>query len=147
MKKYHWPALVFVWSIILIALFWKTIYLVVTTKPPPDYMVKNLEEQIKCARKIGIDIRRPIFRVMEKSPNGNEPNGLAHDIWPNGLIVLAPYASYQTMAHELGHITDYQTDRISNPMFEQIKDLSMENFANVVRDKIIIECQKPENRR
>ena len=144
--KNYWPALAFALTLAFIVLFSKPIYLVATTDPPPEYMVKNLEEQMGCAERLGFTVRRPILRVMKKPPGWNEIQGWAHDVWPNSLIILAPYGSYQTMAHELGHVIDFQTDRKGHPDFEVIKYATMEGFADVIRDKILAECQKPANR-
>lgn len=147
MKKEFWLIPLLVLIFIFIILFGQTVRLIVATNPPPAYMVKNLEEQMKCAKNIGLEIGRPILKVMKEPPARNASQGYAFDVWPRGLILLAPYASYQTMAHELGHITDFQTDRKGNPIFERVKDLPMEAFADAIKDRILVECQKLENRR
>lgn len=147
MKKEFWLIFPLILMFILIVVFGPAVRLIITTNSPPAYMIKNLEEQIKCAKNIGFKIGRPILRVMKEPPDWNESKGYAFDVWPRGLVLLAPYTSYQTMAHELGHITDFQTDRKGHPIFEQIKDLPTEAFANAIKDRILAECQKPENRR
>lgn len=146
MKSYIWPTLVCVLVAGSIWLFEKTIYLDTITDPPPAYMVKNFEKQIGCAERIGFKTRLPILRVMKESPGWNEPQGWAYNVWPNSLIILAPYASYQTMAHEIGHVVDFQTRRKGHPDFERLQHVPTEYFADVIGDKILIECQKPKNR-
>lgn len=146
MKNYSWPGLVFVLTItltLIIAVFDSTVRFIAITDPPTEYMVKNLEEQLECAKRVGFKIKRPILRVMKSQPGGNKFNGIANNLWPRDFIRLVPYASYQTMAHELGHVVDYQTSRRGNPELKKIKDLSMEAFADVIMDKILAECQKP----
>ncbi len=109
-----------------------------TTDPPPAYMVQDMEEQIKCAKKAGFVIKKPTLRIMRPPFAHNTPHGFAY--MDENLIILIPYASYEILAHELGHIVDAQTGR-EGPLFDHIRDLELQAFANAIRDIILNECK------
>lgn len=100
-----------------------------TTDPPPVYVVKNMEEQIECAKKAGFVIKKPILRIMRLPYVPASPHGFAY-IELN-VITLVYFASYETLAHELGHITNHQMGR--NGMDQAL--------ADAVKGAILKECQ------
>lgn len=109
-------------------------------------MVKDMEEQIQCAKKAGFVIKKPTLRMMrwpyEYDPSHAHAHGLAY--MNLNLIMLIPYALYRTIAHELGHILDGQTHRKGHPFFKDKENWDNEVFADAIRDIIIKEC-KPAN--
>ena len=117
----------------------KMFYLILTTDPPPAYMVKNLEEQVGCAKKAGFVFEKPILRILKPPYKFGSPHGFAH-MYLN-IITIVTFASYETMAHELGHIIDYQTGRKGHPFFVGKENLDIEVFAYVVGDVILNQCR------
>ena len=112
--------------------------IILTTDPPPDYMIKDLEEQMGCAKRAGFIIKKPTLRTMKPPFNSKTPNGLAYmDL---DIIVLIPFASYETLAHELGHIIDAQTKRKGHPFFADKQNLDIQSFADAVKEVILKEC-------
>lgn len=120
------------------------IYIIVTTSPPHEYMVKDLEEQAECAKKAGFVFKFPRLRVMKSGYAGYGWKGLKGFAYMHpsiNTIVLAPWASYETIAHELGHIIDGQMRRKGHPLFEKIKDYPPQEFADAVKEVILNECR------
>ncbi len=119
---------------------------ILTTDPPFQYMVVNLAEQTKCAKKAGfIHIKKPSVRVMRgryvsTNSYGNTyyPDGYA--LLPFNMIILANYASYVTMAHEMGHIIDYQTKRRGHPLFIGNENLDDQIMADLIGHAILKAC-------
>lgn len=105
------------------------VQIIMTTDPPPVYMVKNLEEQMECAKKAGFVIKKPKLRIMKKPYVYGSPHGFAY-IELN-VITLVSFASYETLAHELGHIINYQTGRNGED----------QALADSIKEIILKECQ------
>ncbi|MDP3731177.1 MAG: hypothetical protein Q8R34_01635 [bacterium] len=102
-------------------------------------MARNLEEQIKCAKKAGFVFKPPMLRIVKlASTNWATPHGYAY--MHLNIIILAPYASYDTMAHELGHIVDAQTGRQGHPFFDNKKNWDKQNLADAVKEVVLKEC-------
>lgn len=101
-------------------------------------MNEDLDENIACANKLfGIKVDRPIIRVKRYEPG--DPHGLAH--MHLNVITLAPFASYETIAHELGHIVDVQTLRKGHLDLESMKNLSIQEFADAIKNMVINNCK------
>lgn len=114
-------------------------YHILTTDPPLSQMVKNLEEQVVCAKKAGFVFKTPVIRTYKKRESYPH-SGIAYINLGVNVIVLAPFASYETLAHELGHIIDSQSGR-KGPLFDNIRHLKSQEFANAIRDIILRECK------
>lgn len=113
-------------------------YIIATTEPAYLYMNDDLDENIACANKLfGIKIARPIIRVIKYEPG--DPHGFAY-MYLN-IITLAPFASYETIAHELGHIIDAQTSRKGHSDLELMKNFSIQEFADAVKDTVLNNCK------
>lgn len=112
-------------------------YIIATSEPAYSYMNEDLDESIVCANKLfGIKISRPIIRVRKYESDGI--HGRAHmDL---NIIILAPFASYETIAHELGHIIDAQTLRKGHPDLEKMENFSIQEFADAIKDMILNNC-------
>ena len=140
-KEFLWILLLILVSTLAIKLV-PTIQIIINTNPPPVYTVKSLEEQIECAKKAGLPpIKRPILRIMKPPIDPNKPSGSAYHF---NFIVLSPYTSYSILGHELGHIIDFQTNRHGSPVFETLKDLPEQEFADSIRNIILHECNKSQ---
>ena len=112
--------------------------LIATTDPPSALMLKNMKEQIECAKKAGFIIEEPTLRVMKPPYAKNLYHGLAYmDL---NLILLVNFASYETLAHELGHIVDAQSGR-KGPQFDAIRKLPVQAFADAIKDIILSKCR------
>ena len=108
-------------------------------------MINNLDEQVACAQRAGFVFKKPILRVMRKPVVLDDssgvpyfPSGIAHMNY--NIILLANYASYETMAHELGHIIDWQTRRKGHPFFRGKEKMGSQEFANAIMEVILAEC-------
>lgn len=113
-------------------------YIIATTEPAYSYMNDDLDENIACANKLfDIQIVRPVIRI--KKYELGDSHGIAH--MHLNMITLAPFASYETIAHELGHIIDTQTSRKGHPDLEEMKDLSIQVFADAVKDMVLNNCK------
>ena len=116
------------------------LYIIATTDPPYLYMKQDLAELSVCAREAGFEFDPPMLRVMKPAYVWGRPHGYA-EVWSN-VVLLAPYASYETIAHELGHIIDYQMGQKGHPLFERYRKspkLSQE-VADAIRDVILDTC-------
>lgn len=115
--------------------------IIVDTDSPGKYVQDGLNEQIGCAREAGFKFIRPLLRVRKEVYFLDRSYyGLAYVLL--NIIVVVPYASDQTLAHELGHIIDWQTKRKGHPAFDKIKDLDNENFADAIAEVILDQCRK-----
>lgn len=108
------------------------------TDPPSSFVLNNLKQQLGCAEKSGFVIRPPILRMIRLPYSTLLPPGFAYR--GINVITLSQIASDEVMAHELGHIIDYQTGR-RGPLFDSIRNLPEEYFADAIRDIIIQECR------
>jgi len=79
------------------------------------------------------------LRIIKEPYVYGSPHGFAY--MELNVITLVSFASYETLAHELGHIVDAQTRRKGHSFFIDKKDLPIEEFANAVKRVILKECQ------
>ena len=114
------------------------LFIVATTEPAYAYMQKDMEEQVICARKAGFDIYPPTIRVMKPAYVFGRPDGYADG--PGNIILLAPYASYDTIGHELGHIINFQRGWKSYSFFKWMDMYGDQGLADTVRDAILEAC-------
>ena len=115
MKKVLGVAVIIALLLIMKATNLPKLSIILTTDPPFTYMVKNMEAQLVCAKKAGFMVKKPVLRMMRPPFNSETPLGLAY--MHLNVVVLAPYASYETIAHELGHIIDAQSGRKGHLFF------------------------------
>ena len=134
-------AAVFVFFVIVITVVEGII--IVTTDPPHAYMVKNLEEQLECAKKAGFTVKPPRLRMLKPPYEPDSPHGFAHMSIIN-MITLVHFASYETLGHELGHIIDYQTGRKGHPFFDDKKDWSDQALADAIKEAVFNACRTVE---
>ena len=118
-------------------------YLIVTTDPPHAYMVKNLEEQLECAKRAGFIVKPPRLRMLKLPYQSGSPHGFAHMSFIN-MITLVHFASYETLGHELGHIIDYQTGRKGHPFFDDKKDWYDQALADAIKEAVFNACRPVE---
>lgn len=109
------------------------------TDPPLAYMIKNLAEQAECARKAGFVFKQPMLRVKRPPYEFDTPHGWAY--MELNIIVLVYYASYETMAHEMGHIIDAQMKRKGHPFFVGKENWDIQSFAEAIKEVILNECK------
>lgn len=117
--------------------------LIVTTDPPHVYMVKNLEEQLECAKRAGFIVKPPRLRILKPPYQSGSPHGFAHMSFIN-MITLVHFASYETLGHELGHIIDYQTGRKGHSFFDDKKDWSDQVLADAIKEAVFNACRTIE---
>ncbi len=124
--------------------FWKDceilgVYL--TTDSPPEYQVRNMKELIACAAESGFIINPPpMLRIMKRPYSAELLSGYAYKYL--NIISLTDYASYETLAHELGHIVDFQTHRKGHSFFVGKEKMDEQVFANEIREIILNNCRK-----
>lgn len=113
---------------------------IVYTDSPGKYIQDEFNKQVGCAREAGFQFKQPLLRVRKEVYSPGQPDGLAYRFL--NIVVIAPYASYETRAHELGHKIDWQMKRKGHPAFDKIKNLDDQNFANAVAEIILDQCRK-----
>ncbi len=114
--------------------------LILITDPPPPLMIKKMDEQYECVRKAGFAIKKPTLRLIKSAYVPDTPRGFAYDYYKYGVITLFDFSSYQTLAHEMGHIIDYQTKRKGHLFFQGKENWDIEVFADAVKAVILTEC-------
>jgi len=100
-----------------------------------------LDEVIKKAEEKGFKIKRPRVRILKRGlgllvvseiPARACASGYFNRILFDGkwFRVNSNDVRRSIMAHELGHIVDHQTNRIGHPLFEKIRHVDQELFAD-----------------
>ena len=115
------------------------IELVVTRRDKKLEML--LDEVMESAEESGFTIKRPKVRILKRGLGmlaiGDVPARACAQGRRNRILFdrkWFPFNDYVTrraiMAHELGHIVDYQTNRMGHPLFDKIKYVRSELFAD-----------------
>lgn len=114
--------------------------IILNSDPPAAVMVNKMKDQIECARRAGFIIAPPILRTMRGPYRFDSPQGQAYMRY--NIVTLADYATFEILAHELGHIIDWQSKRKGHPFFIGKENLNVQEFADAVKHVILNECIK-----
>ncbi len=108
----------------------------------PDYRLEIiLTEVMNKSNEKGFTIKRPNIRVLKKGLGLLSPNGFPSLACASGhlnrILFDEKWLKFDkcfdlriAMAHELGHVVDYQTKRFGHPLFEKICYVNKEMFAD-----------------
>jgi hypothetical protein len=114
----------------------------VTSTPDPE-LKKIYYQEVQCAKRYGFRFITPKVREMsaELSRRWNIIGQARVDV----ILIRKDDDFKATIAHELGHIIDFEMWRRGHPDFKRMKNLPNEEFADEIGQIILDHCPEVQN--